>query len=771
MSEFQESEQYLDRYEPTQPAPLRVPAIPMTLNSAVAEPGTASLSAYWQILLRRRWSILTVMGILTTLVTIASFKMAPVYRATARVEVDADAPQSDSLNALYQQLPTDQDFLRTQIQVLKTDQLAWQTIESLGLGDNAGFVKDHSQHAGPDQRKNNLIRRFKKNLSAELVPGSRVIQVSYESTDPAMASSVANGLVNNYVEYNFRQKYDATRQASERMEEQLDELKNKVEKSQRALVDYQREHAIANVNDKENVVEQRLSQLSTDLTACQTDRIQKEALDHLLQTKPEAMTTLAQGELIQRLQEKLAELRSQYVEALAQYGPAFPKVVRLQKQVSDQELQIQSERSRIAGRIHDDYIASLNREAMLKEAVGTQKEELAKLNNLLIEQNILTGEFETNQKLYQDLLQRLKEATVTAGLRSTNIHLVDPALVPSEPVRPKKLLNVSVTLLISFILGTMLAFVQEGMDNSIKSAEEIESLLAIPTLAIIPAMRIGGTNKMLPWGADPVAGKRVPGPLMVPALAVLRQPRSPIAEAYRALRTSILLSIAKRGPYVLLVTSSNSSEGKTSTAINLATALGQSGASVLLVDCDLRKPGVGHTLGLDSRKGISSIFAGRHTLEESLQKYEALPNLWILPAGPVASSPAEMLASPLAEKLLSDLRERFTYIVIDSPPLLAVTDATILSTFVDGALLVVEGGVTPRRAVARARKMLMATGVRIMGVALNKIDSRHGAYYGYYGHSYSYGNFDPIDPEMPGYAFEASHANGNGTGNGNVRPQ
>jgi capsular exopolysaccharide synthesis family protein len=302
------------------------------------------------------------------------------------------------------------------------------------------------------------------------------------------------------------------------------------------------------------------------------------------------------------------------------------------------------------------------------------------------------------------------------------------------------------------------------MDNSIKSAEEIESFLGIPALAIIPAA-LSANTKRLGRAGEVSTGKRPLVPTSAPALSVLKQPRSPVAEAYRALRTSILLSVAKRGPYTLLITSANSNEGKTSTAINLATALGQSGASVLLVDCDLRKPGISHILDLDGRKGISTILAGRHTLDEALQNYDALSNLWVLPAGPVAASPAEMLSTPAAEKLLSDLRDRFTYIVIDSPPLLAVTDATILSTFVDGVLLVVEGGVTPRRAVARARKMLAATGVRIMGVALNKIDSRHGAYYGYYGRSYSYGELERTESEAPIYAFQDSgHSNGNGNG-------
>src|SRR5260370_41728095 len=324
------------------------------------------------------------------------------------------------------------------------------------------------------------------------MPGSRVVQVSFESTDPAVAARVANSLVDNYLDYNFREKYDATRQASGRMEEQLDELKAKVEKSHQELVDYQRQHAIVDVNDKQSVVEQRLGELSTQLTTAQSDRIQKEALYTQVQSNPEKVASLAQNELLQKLEEQQAGLKKEYVEALTQYGPAFPKVVRLQRQVDEYQSMIDKERNRVVDRLRRDYASAVTRESLLTQAVSRQKGELGEFNKLIVQQNILKGDFETNQKLYERLLEHLKDATVSAGLKSTNIHLVDSALLPTASVRPQKLRNIALALFAGLLLGCALAFVQDSFDHSIKSPEEVEVLLSVPALAMIPIKRAPG---------------------------------------------------------------------------------------------------------------------------------------------------------------------------------------------------------------------------------------------------------------------------------------
>ena len=704
-----------------------------------AEP---SLGAYWRILLRRRWTILTVVIVCTTLVTIASFKMKPIYRSTALVEVDSETPQIQTLNDTYQQLPMEQDFLRTQIQVLNTDNLAWRTVEQLRLGENPSFSPPQNKETNDptyfEHRKMKLIREFHRNLDVSLLAGSRVVQVSFESTDPSLAAKVANTLVDNYLDYNFREKYDATRQASGRMEQQLDELKAKVEKSQQELVDYQRQHAIVDANDKQSVVEQRLGELSTQLTAAQSDRIQKEALYTQVQNNPEKMSSLAQNELLQKLEEQFAVLRKEYVEALSQYGPAFPKVARLQKQVDEYQSMIDRERNRVVDRLRRDYASAVTRESLLVQAVTRQKAELGEFNKLLVQQNILKGDFETSQKLYERLLEHLKDATVSAGLKSTNIHLVDTALVSSDPVRPKKLLNIALAMSGGLIVGIFLAVLQESLDHSIKSAEEVEILVSVPALAVIPSKRpLARPLRQLGNRKDKLLSV-TNGKL---ELEVLNHATSALSESFRSLRTSTMLSMPMHPPKTILVTSSNKGEGKTTTSVNLAVTMAQQQGEVLLIDCDLRKPGVASALGLDTDRGLSTVLAGTETLENSLQKFNDLPNLSVLTTGPLPPNPAELLSSARMGEVLSELQTRYRHIVIDSPPLLMVTDATILSTLADGVILVVEAGLTPRKAVIRSCRVLHGAGARILGVALNKVDLRFDGYYGtyYYGGYYGYG--------------------------------
>jgi len=691
------------------------------------------LRAYWQILRKRRWTVLTVALVLTTLVAMVSFKMRPVYEATARVEVEAETPQIQSLNDLYRSMPSDEAFLQTQVNVLKSDNLAWRTVQQLGLGEKPEYTAPSEggarRLADPSiTAQSRLIREFRKHLRVELMRNSRMVEVNFESTDPHLAARVANALVNNYTEYNFHQKYDATRQASGWMEQQLDELKAKVEKSQQALVDYERQNAIVNVSEKQNVVEIRLADLSKDLTNAQSDRMQKESLHELVKSNESQVALIVQNELLQRLEEKYVDLKGQYVDALGQYGPNFPKVVRLRDQLNEIQSIIDRERKRIVARIRNDYMAALGRERLLSAAVAREKVEVGKLSQLLIEHNILKREFETNQQLYENLLQRLKDATVSAGLRATNIHVVDPALSPTIPVRPKKILNIAIGLMVGLILGVTLAFVQESLDNSIKSAEDVERLIATPALAVIPKarpswLRSRGDKSQAENGAV--------------ELIILKQPTSALAESYRTLRTSILLSTAPRPPQALLVTSAQPQEGKTCTSLNLAFGLAQRGVRVLIIDADLRRPGIATALGLpENSNGLSSLLSGAHSLDEALRQFEPVPNLWVLPGGPRPPNPADLLSSPTMEKVLNELRERFEHLVLDSAPLLMVTDATILSTLVDGVVLVVESGVTPRGSVVRAHKILESAGGRILGTVLNKVDSRGDGYYGYYYRDY-----------------------------------
>ena len=689
------------------------------------------LRTYGHVLGKRRWTILAAVCVLAAAVAIVSFKMRPVYRAVARVEVDAESPEIQSLSDLYRSTPSDDEFLQTQVNVLESDTLAWETIQELNLENNPEFnpgagAADSAGPVGPQRGK--LIRAFRKNLHVELMRNSRMLGISYESTDPERAAAIANALVNNYAEYNFRIKYDSTRQASSWMEQQLDELKAKTEKSQQQLVDYERENAIVNVSDKENVVEERLADLSRDLTIAQNDRVQKESLNNLALSNPSQAALLVQDDLSQRLDERLADLSAQYADALTEYGPKFPKVVRLQSQMKSMQGFADEERRRLMERIQNDYRAARGRERLLSDAVTAEKGEVGKLNQLLIRHNMLKREFDTNQQLYESLLQRLKDATVSAGLRATNIHVIDTAFVPSTPVRPKRLMNVGIALLVGLILGVTFAFVEEGLDNSIKSAEDVERLIGAPALAIVPA---AGSEGRRVYGAANgkrrVLGKPISNGAV--AMAVLKHPASALSESYRALRTAILLSTAAGPPQALLITSPQPNEGKSCTSMNLALALAQRSGRVLIVDGDLRKPCVARQLGLSREPGLSGVLTGAHGLDEVICRVDCAPQLWVLPSGATPPNPAELLSSPQMADILQQLRARFDHIVLDSPPLLMVTDATVLSTLVDGVILVVESGVTVRGALLRAQSLIDSAGGRLLGVVMNKVDLRHDAYY------------------------------------------
>src|SRR5205807_8310997 len=465
------------------------------------------------------------------------------------------------------------------------------------------------------------------------------------------------------------------------------------------------------------------------------DRVQKESIYELVQSNESQVAFVAQNELLQRLEEKFADLKAQNVDALEQYGPKHPKVERLRSQVDEIQYLIDTERKRMVERLRNDYVAALGREKLLTAAVAKEKADLGALSQLLIQHNILKRESDTNQQLYDSLLQRLKDATVSAGLRATNIHVVDPARPPKVPVRPQKLHNIAVSLVVGLILGVTLAFVKEALDNSIKSIEEAERVVNAPALAVVPLereiphrparslTRNNGTSK---------SGEA--------ELALLKQPSSALAESFRTLLTSVVLSTAPRPPQVLLITSATAREGKSTTALNLAIALAQRGDGTLIIYADLRRPGIAESLDLADGEGLAGFLTGAHSIDAPLKQFSLVPTLWVLPAGPKPPNPAQLLSSSAMESLLKELRQRFKFLVIDSPPVLPVTDAMILSTFVDGVAFVVESGVTDKGAVVRARKVLENVGARILGLVLNKVDVRHNGYYGYYNHYYNSGS-------------------------------
>jgi len=713
---FETSNQLVAYQPPTAIVESRVPRAPDEYSPYPHD--DTPLATYWYVLLKRRWTIFAVVVVLTAIAAALSFHTTPIYEATARLEIEPETPLLQSSSDGYQKVDADDVFLQTQIQVLKSESLAWLTIEQLNLASHL-LPSDEATTHESDKRKLQLIGVFSSRVKVEQLLRTRMLAVSFQDPDPQLAAQVATRLVNGYLEYNFREKDEAIRRSGW-MEQQEDALKANVEKSQQALVSYEQQNQIVYSGDKQNVLQQMLADQSRDLASAESERIQKESLYRQVLANRPQLASLVHDELLERLEEKAAELKQQYTQTVAQYGPNFPNAKRLQLQINENQDQIQREQERIISRIGRDYDAAYNRERLAAAAVAQQKEDLGKMNQLLVQDNMLRHEFETNQQLYESLLQRLKDATVSAALRSTNIHLVDSALPPSFPVRPNKLLNIMAAFWAGLIIGVIGAFAQEAMDSSVKTAEEAEALTLTPALGVIPferGSRLKARNLAKDGGSNQLA------------LSVTSRPNSALSEAFRALGTAV--SIPSKPIKTLLITSAQNGEGKTTTALNLAQALAQRKVKVLLMDCDLRKGEVAKTVGFKDHKGLTAVLSGEMDVPHALLALQ--PNLWALLAGAVPANPVAMLASEQMAVLLKRVAAHFEFVIIDSPPVLAVTDAAILSGLVGGVLLVAASGTTPRGGLVRARKILEASGANILGMAVNKLDSRRPGY----GYSYS----------------------------------
>lgn len=731
----------MDEHQELVPAGRRLPVkLRHPRDSYLGIGTTGSLShsrarTYWLILLRRRWTVFTVVSVLTTLMAIVSLKMQPIYQATARVEVQSDASQAMSLYDLSRgEAGSGEDaILQTQLDVVKGENLVWRTIQQLGLGEKAelapaGSSSGHSWAMSPAAAQNALIQAFRDHLHVQLSPGSRTIEVSFESADPELAARAANALVNNYAEYDVHRRSDATREASALMEQQLDELKGKVERSEQTLADYERDNLIVDLGARQSLAEQKLGALSANLLAAQSDRVHKQTLYEVVNSSDSEAALTAQDGLLKSLGEKYNDLREEYVQSAGHSGPDSPKVKDFQDQLNAVEAMMDRERKRTITRIQSDYMAAQGQERLLAAEVAHQKEEVEKLNQVSIQHNLLKRELEANQQLYASLLQRLKDATVSAGLRATNIHVIDSAMVPRSPVRPRIMYNIAMSLLVGLVLGIMLAITEESLDTSIKSAEELEWAIGVPALAVVPLARSSSPKKG--WDKSRAQDGMV-------ELTVLGNPNSSLAQAYHVLRTALQMSTVPGSRQALLVTSAALGEGKTCTALNLAIGLAQCGARVALIDTDMRRPAVARALSVSGNvAGLSTVLAGAHSLGEVLLRFEAVPNLRVVPAGPEPPSPAELLSSVGMQRVLQELRGSFEHLVLDSAPVLLVADAAILCGMVDGVVLVAESGVTARDGLVRAHKILESAGGRILGGVLNRWDARSEGYSVYYGSYY-----------------------------------
>jgi succinoglycan biosynthesis transport protein ExoP len=722
-------------------------------------PREPHLLDYLIILRKHQWLIVTFLVTVVTVVSIASFKMKPVYVAAARVEVDKEAQNTLPFQGVnFEEYVDMEDYIETQIKILQSETLAMQTINALNLSQYPEFGGPSNAialpHGGAGVARPAILGAFLGHLSVKRVPNSRLIEVQFDSGDPQLAARIANGHVQGYIEQNFRSKYDAITQASGFLSQELEALRIKVEKSEDARVAYERQNQIWQLDEKQNITTQTLGDLNKAVTEAQTSVASSEALYRMaVSGNVDLLPEVRNSPVIQDLTRRKAALEDSYTEALEQYGPNYPKVLRLAEQKKEVEAGLTRAQNIMVGSIEEDYKTAHQHLELLQEALDRQKTEANDLAEKLVEFHILEHDADSNKQLYDGLLQKLKEAGITAGLRTSNIRVVDPALVPTAPAGPQKTRNIVLSVLVGLVGGIGLALFREYLDNTVKSPDDIESLAGLPSLAVVPSLpSSNGYHGKWPKLAHKAVAQVASGP-RVETLSHT-QPKSQISEAFRALRTSLLLSQAEHPPQVILVTSALPREGKTTSAVNLAVTLAQLGDRTLLLDSDMRKPGIRRALNLTLGKeiGLSSYLAGVATLDEIIFPHPTINNLATVTTGPVPPSPADLLSSHRMREAISELRRRFKFIVIDSPPVMAATDAVIVSSLTDGVLLVVRSGETPKEAFTRTRDLLDAVKSRMLGVVLNAVDSSAPDYYysyRYYPYAYGYGYGEDVESVKP----------------------
>ncbi len=713
-------------------------------------PREPHLYDYLLILRKHQWLILSFLVAVVTIVTIATFRMQSVYVASARIEIDRENSNILPFQGMdsYDYMMDLENYIETQSKILTSETLALQTIRSSGLGARPEFASPNGPSEAlaigslENQKRPPELGAFLGSLGIKRVPNSRLMDVSFESTDPQFAARIVNEHIKNFQDQNIRSRYDETTRATTWLRNELDELKITVQESEDKRIAYERKNQIWTLDDKSNITTQRLADLNKELTDAQSDRMRKESLFQFAKAGDISnVPQLRDNVILQGLTTKRQTAASDYSDALSQYGPNFPKVQRLQAQLKELDQLIQTENVNTLNRLESDYREATQREALLTQALDQQKVAANEMAEKMVEYNILKREAEATKSLYDGLMTKLKEVGISAALQSSNIRVVDPAMIPAYPSRTAKARNIALAFLVGLVGGIGLALMREYLDNTVKTPDDIETLARLPSLAVVPQFagsNGNGTRKRLLQGmAANGHEKRI-------ELVAQHLPKSQMSEAFRALRTSLLLSQPGRPPQVILVTSALPREGKTTAAANLAVTLAQLGDRTVLIDADLRKPGVGRLLNLGSGKyaGFSSYLAGVSSLDLVTVPHPSIPNLSAIPTGPLPPNPADLLSSHKLSEAIAELRTKFKFIVIDSPPIMAATDAVILSVQTDGVLLVVRSGETPKEAFTRTRDLLLSVKCHILGVVLNAVDSGAPDYYysyRYYPYSYGYG--------------------------------
>ncbi len=712
------------------------------------ESGDTSLSEAFGTLRKRKWVLIAAVILGGSYGAYKAYTQPKIFVAASTIQVHSGAAAEYKLNASTDYSDDSQTRMNTELAILKSDTLLYTVAKEMNLANNPDFTgappgpPTHIPLDDPNVRAG-VIGNLGGNLHVGLVPRTELMTISYTSLSAKLAADIVNKVVYDYIQRSYVTPVQSTNRVAEWLSLQLNELKTKVEESQAQMMELERRLGVLGYDSSRNQLSASLEELLSAEGAAKIARINAESRYRMvtgmdvntIEGSIETTPGTAPGEL-NSLRGQIAALRAS-LKQMTSGGPDggkglnHPDVRAVQAEITELTQQLTAEQNRLILQAKESFLAAKGAEDSTQHELDVKKKQAYDQGEDLVRYNILRREFDQNRTLYDGLQQRLLTARLQAGLDAAEVDVIDQALPPVAPtVQPKS--SIIVTNIVFFLLGgTVLAFLIESLDTSLHNVAEIESVMQLPSLAVIPRSR-RSTVEQAPGLS--VAQRN---------MNVLNQPKSQFAEAIRSLRTSLLLASAGRPPKFILFTSATPSEGKTTTASNLACVLAQGDTRVLLVDADLRRPNVHHRFGLIGKTGLTSVLAGTAPLEEAVQRVAEVPNLDVLPSGPVPPFPTEMLSSEAMRALLQRLAGIYTHVIIDSPPILSVTDGVILSRFADAVVLVIRHGKSNKHIIQRARDLLLRSGARMAGMVLNAVDLNSPDYYGYYGYSgYSYGSAD-----------------------------
>ncbi|HSA94951.1 MAG TPA: polysaccharide biosynthesis tyrosine autokinase, partial [Acidobacteriota bacterium] len=732
--------------------------------SSPTEKKEFDLLEYVRIVLKRKWVLVTFAAVLIGLAAILSFTRTPLYRATATLLIDEPGASllniQDVLNsgALYRSdyLGT---YFNTQLRLLTSRSLAERVAKKLNLaarpefrnpaGGRAGLLAGlksvltfrwlsgggRSRAAGeapalPAPTIASYAFAVQGGLDITPIPETRLVYVAYVSPHPGLAADVVNALVEEFVSFSVETRYEATKQTSEFLTEQTALLREELKRKEEDLQQYGQEKDLLYLSDNESSVVNKFAEVNTALTTAQIERYAKEsAYLELKNLRVDSLPESVSNPTIQGLRTVYVQVKSEYEEKGRIYRPEYPEMVQLKARLDATRNTLQDEIRKAVDAAESEYRAALKNENSVKDLLDRQRGDVTKMNRNAIFYHTLRTEVENMRTLLSTLVAKQNEIQVSSqlgGLRTSNIKIVDRALVPPGPFTPNIRRNLLMALLLGLFGGLGLIFFVEYLDNTVKGPEDVEKLVGLPSLGIIPHLSSeAGRKKSDVYGSYRSYGTDEAAPADLPTVREIElvnhlYPKFSIAEDYRTVRTSILFSHADGAPRTIVFTSTLPQEGKSATISNLAVSFAQLEGRVLLVDADLRKPRLNKIFNLRNAAGLSSFLAGKIGFEEAVQK-TSIENVWTIPSGPHPPNPAELLNSKRMKELLALAKDAFNVVLLDTPPVLAVIDPVIVSSLADSTVFVVRAGKTTRRSLQRAVDEVRKSKADIIGVVFNEV--------------------------------------------------